>query len=374
MNVLLRTVRRRTLIGLDIGTGGARAVQLTRRGDRHTIGPVAVGTWSPETTEDGNPSVEAPGNLGDRLLGLRGQDTFRGRRVVTGVNPPAVTFQSLDLPSSVFTQKDANLPQVVRWEMERLLTEKAQRVETRHWALPKPQAPAATAIGVAADRAAIFETLAHCRKAGLSCVRVDASAAALARFGARLRRWESKHVWGVLDIGLLEARLVLCADDTPVLVRRGGGGGHAWTTRVAEALQLSLSAADVQKRDHGIALNGRGARRETDGRPDRDSRGRLPSILLGALRNELRHLAAEVKRSYEYVLSCYPRRQAADLILVGGGAAMRNLPEYLGDALGIPVRRASDYLGDAACRLQCCCKPGYGFEDIASAVGLAIEP
>jgi Tfp pilus assembly PilM family ATPase len=209
----------------------------------------------------------------------------------------------------------------------------------------------------------------------------------------------------VLDLGERQTRLVLCLGNVPVLARTAGTGGLAWTERIGRELQISPKAAEVHKREHGIALTGRGVRQsspaaveEVSGTPklagpatdpdprldhsprrehaaSRDLKGesassapeahasapraQLSSLLLGCLRSELTAIAAEVKRSYEYVLSCYQspgsegKRSPADLILVGGGAAMRNLPEFLRFALGIPVRRASDYLRDEPTRLRC---------------------
>jgi Tfp pilus assembly PilM family ATPase len=153
-----------------------------------------------------------------------------------------------------------------------------------------------------------------------------------------------------------------------VLVRNAGSGQHVWGERIADALQVSVDAAEVHKRDHGIAMTGRGVRHGSEHTPSRE----LASILLSALRAELNDLASEIKRSYEYVLGCYPGRRAADLVLVGGGATVKNLPEYLGEALGIPVRRASDYLGKESCRLQHVSGKRFPLEKLACAVGLAI--
>ena len=123
-------------------------------------------------------------------------------------------------------------------------------------------------------------------------------------------------------------------------MRTAGAGGRAWTQRIADALQVSFKAAEIHKRDYGIALTGRQTRTPAD----EGARSELASLILGALRADLNDLASEVKRSYEYVLSCYPGRQAADLVLCGGGSLLRYFPEFLGNALGIPVRRASSYL------------------------------
>jgi len=235
--------------------------------------------------------------------------------------------------------------------------------------LPPTKVPAPNAIGVAAGRDVLAQTLKTCGDAGLLCTRIDVAAAALARFGAHLSPRDPAEVWGVLDVGHAETRLVLCVDDVPVVVRRAGSGSNTWTERIAGSLQLSTKAAEVHKRKHGIALTGRGVRRGSRDAPDHD----VGAILLATVRSELKELASEVKRSYEYVLSCYPRRSVGDLILVGGGAVMRNLPEFLSAALGIPVRRASGYLDGDGYRLRCTAVgQQQRLEVLALAIGLAI--
>ena len=86
----------------------------------------------------------------------------------------------------------------------------------------------------------------------------------------------------------------------------------------------------------------------------------------------MNELATEVKRSYEYALACYPGRPVGQLVLVGGGARMRNLPEFLGNALGINVRAAGSLLADDRCHLRASFASPYGVEEFAVAIGLAM--
>jgi hypothetical protein len=51
---------------------------------------------------------------------------------------------------------------------------------------------------------------------------------------------------------------------------------------------------------------------------------------------------------------------------------MRNLPEFLGSALGINVRAAGSLLQDDKCRLRCSFSNPYGAEEFAVAIGLAM--
>ena len=354
-----------TLIGLDLGTRATRAAQATRSPGRYTVAR-AVRCEQPDLDpgvpdESRSTAVTLPGSLRPA--------EFHGKRVRTALNSPDLELHALELPAAVSTGSSAELARVVRWEVERLTTDAGEDLETRHWPLPATTASGPNAIGVAASREKIVAVVAACRQAGLVCTGVDAAAAALCRFGGLLQAWDSEAVWGILDLGYRLTRLVLCVDDVPVLARNVGGGGAAWTQRIAESLQISPKTAEVQKRDAGLALRGRGIRAEGGAAPPTE----LASIITGVLRTDLRDIALEIKRSYEYVLGCYPGRRAADLVLVGAGAAMKNLPEYLNNALGITVRRASAYSDSDSCRVE---YPGgrpSRFDEFALAIGLAVN-
>jgi Tfp pilus assembly PilM family ATPase len=349
-----------TPIGVDIGAAGVRAVQARATDKGYVIVHAAQCDRPPSEKEA--PAEQTQRLIADCLHKIR----FHGRAAIAAIMPPEAQFHSLDLPAAAL-KTDAD--QVVRFEVERLMTDPPPNFETRHWPLPPTSAPAPNTLAVGASHEHIRRGVEECSAAGLVCSCVDTAATALVRLGSLLRTWPEKVVWGMLDLGERSGRLVLSVDNVPVLVRTTGTGGRIWTQRIADALQVSFKAAEVHKRTHGIALASRS--RASDVEP---ARSELASMLLGALRLELNDLTVEVKRSYEYVLGCYPNRKAADLIMVGGGAGMRNLPEYLSQALGIPVRRASEYLKETSCRIAVS-QAGLGPEPLSAlavAAGLVV--
>lgn len=386
--------KKRSAIGLDIGATGARAVQIvrteaTKANDRtlYTVTAAGVsgqvgGASASLTTADAVRDVR-------RCLVL---DSFQGRRVCVLVSPPALEVHPLELPKAVLSGVGGNgeassTSQVVQWEMQRLChgsTEVAEGghatiadVEMRHWALPDTTVSAPNVMGVALSARRVDQIMSMCKMTGLRCERIDVGAIAVARVGALLKDWCDDDAWGVVDFGVEGTRLMLCVDRVPVLVRTIGPGGGAWTKRIAETLQISHRSAEVHKRECGLMPPGtriarKDIHRDAGGstEPPHDA---IASIVFGALRADLKSMAAEIKRSYEYVLSCYPGRRAADLVLVGGGAEMKNLTVYLGDALGIPVRRVCDYLGEPTCRLAVSDKHMGHVEVLASAIGAAIQ-
>lgn len=359
-----RLRHRATAIGLDIGECGTRAVQLVRAGDAFRVHRAARAERNATSLGADPQSDRSTRRTGQIQSCLSGAD-FRGRTAMTALSSPDVEFHSLELPKA----GPEDLPQIVQFEVKRLFSRQDDRVETGHWLLPNLRGSAQNAIGVVVPYDKVIETVELCRSAGLVCSRVDTGATALSRFGTLLHTWTSQQIWGLLDFSHRQARLILCLEDLPVLVRTVGAGSQVWTQRIADALGTSTKTAEVQKRDHGISTSGRGVRGEAPAPPTSE----LASVLLGILRSDLNELAAEIKRSYEYVLSCYPSSGAADLILVGGGALMRNLPEYLAGALGIPVCRASAYLERDSCRLHCGAGTRKTLDSMALAIGLAVD-
>jgi Tfp pilus assembly PilM family ATPase len=360
-----RNRQRTTPIGLDIGECATRAVQLTRLGDSFRVYNAACAERPtvPRGTDRQSES-DTVSTLAGRIESCLSGAEFRGRAVLTALSSPEVEFHSLELPPVDTPQR----AQIVECEVKRLSTRQAERVQTGYWALPSLGGSGPNAIGVVVPHDKVSERVELCRRAGLVCSRVDTGATALGRFGRLLNSWTSEQIWGLLDLSLRQSRLVLCLADVPVLVRTVGAGGDVWTERIAEALGTSARTAEVHKRDNGIAPTARGVREGSSTPPASE----LASVLRGILRSALNEMAAEIKRSYEYVLSCYPPRRAADLILVGGGALTRNLSEYLTSALGIPVCRASAYLDNDSCRLQCGAGRRSTLETSALAIGLAV--
>ena len=360
--VMAATRRTATAIGLDIGAHGVRAVQCTGGPDRWTVSGMAHSEF-----KGGTAGGEKSGPGAAQLRTCLQRAPFRGQKVVTALGMEHLEYHPLELPDAI-TKGNADVGEAVKFEVERLMTLPEGAVETRHWLLPESSVPAPNAVGVAARRPAVIELIERCDEAGLQCVGVDCAATALARLGAVLRPPRSEEVWGVLDLGATQSRIVICVDALPVIARPIAAGGEAWTQLIAESLELSPKSAEIHKCERGIAPPGSGDRRDE---PE-DAQTELASLLLGALRSELNRLAGGIKQSYEYALSCYPGRSAGDLILTGGGAGLSHLDDFLSQSLGITVQAASTYLDSPESRLTFGATRRHALQTFGMAVGLCL--
>lgn len=357
MTTTLKALRTRTTpIGADLGSCAVRLVQAKSDRDRFVVERTAQSERTVGTTD------ADPQSTRKLLRDCQTKTRFHGCAAVAALSTPELAFHALELPRAALQAGDDGL---VRIEVERLTTRSQGDFETRHWVVPTTGSSGPNAIAVEAGHDAITAALEVCTESKLDCVCVEAGAAALVRFASLARPSDPKTIRGVLDLGGRQSRLIVFADDTPLLVRTTGTGGRSWTQRIADALQITLKAAEVHKRSHGICRTG-------PARGGDDDRSELSAMLLGALRLDLNELAGEVKRSFEYVLGCHPGCRAGDLMLVGGGARLRNLQDFLAQALGIEIAPASEYVVQPESRIVWPASSRDPIEPFALAVGLAV--
>lgn len=344
-----------TPIGVDLGRTGVRLAQLVSGQGRWHVKRLAHWAVSGSTDAEESENVaNALAVVSGRLNRSIRRNEFAGHGVVVGLSQPDLELHALELPEQSESGAGAQVAAAARWEIERLSQYAEGTTETAQWRLPTSRSVRTTAVGVAVPSATVTEVWTTCRGAKAACHRIDAAACALVRAGVTLRSPRQDEVWGVLDLGARGIRLILCVDEVPVLVRSLEGGGLAWTAQIAETLKVSPESAELHKRDHGIrhaAAGGGSAGQGAEQAGEGSSFAELAGMIFTALRHDLDRISAEIVRSYDYILGCYSGRKAADLILAGGSAALKNLDAYLAERLGIPVHRPRAYLDQGGSRL-----------------------
>lgn len=366
VSIIRRPRSRFSPIGLDIGASSVRAAQLRWTGGRWTA--VTLCHWPLSTGDE----QAADAAIWDRLAQWLRRVGFKGRKTVLGLSPPDVELHALDLPSMESATAD-DISAAAHHEIERLMSFEPGEAETDLWSIPPSKVARTTAIGVAAKKSSVERLVSVCDKARLDCIGVDATACGLARFGWVLRGEprDQPDVWGVLDLGARRSRLIVCVDAIPVLARSFDYGGQVWTERLAEAMGVTPQTAERHKRDHGISPLSR------EGDHSGVGTGVLSEMIYNALRRDLDAMVDELERSYRYVMRSYPQRQLGPLLLVGGGAQLQNLDQWLTQRLGVPVvtptfgnqpQMDGIDLSRVATGVR---DPGHAF---ACAIGLALHP
>lgn len=355
---------RRSSVCVDYGAAGVRAVQLRAGGDRWVVDSFARAEFSEPCVAGRRITPRAP-----ELRRCLRQAPFRGKAVVVALSTPEAEFHALELPPTVASGDPQEAARLVQFEIGRLAIKSDEPNESRHWLLPPCNGAGANTMGVAASRPLVLSWVAACDALDRQCAAVDTFAAALCCAVSVLRGEPAEGLWGVLDLGARESRLLVCLEDVPILVRNVGGGGLDWTAQIADALRISGASAEVHKRDFGVAPKPSAA----GGGGAGANEGELARTILSVLRADLNRLAGEVKRSFTYASSCYPGRRIEGVILVGGSAVMHNLSGFLGGTLGIDVRTISEFARDAKGSSAVEMPGSVGLEQFAIAIGLALR-
>ncbi len=336
-------------IGMDIGESGLRLVQLqddaagtnasTSASTSASLSIYRSAVWTapavPQVPLDSMPEGSANDDaIVEHAARIVAQSGFAGRSAITSLCVPAIETHALELPKADSVTDPQELLKAATWELHRLTALDKTELQTAIWPLPDTPRSQATYMGIAAPLAQVQQRLDFCTAARLECSKIDVSACALASLIWRLQSRPPKQVWGILDLGNRLTRLTICIDDTPVIIRSLEMGGRGWTEQIATALQVSEATAERNKREFGLACDT--ANQTAAGEE-------LSAMILGILRNDVQRISLELERCYEYVLQCYPTHKPGALILVGGGAQMKGLDQYLAGQLGIESLPISRY-------------------------------
>ena len=148
----------------------------------------------------------------------------------------------------------------------------------------------------------------------------------------------SDEVVAYLDMGGTNTHITVLKGNDVRFSREFGVGGVALTEALRAVvvpgqgtIELSFDEAEALKIAHGIPL----------GQEEAGHAGRIPlSAVSVMLRPILERLARELWNSFDYCNEQFQGEAVSRLVLLGAGARVRNLAEYLTGVLKIPVVRA----------------------------------
>jgi type IV pilus assembly protein PilM len=350
-------------VGLDISPRAIRAAQLEYGGNRWRI--VRLSSWLRRESENGQATAEG---FARRVKKSLRQADYKGRRTVVGISAPEVELHALEIPDHGELRDDSKFDEAATWELERVSGVSREDAMTSYWRVPPCKASRTTAMGVVARADDVAKASQFAQTIGLECESVDATACALSRLGAALRRSRDttgQSIWSVMNVGHRTLNIVVNVDETPVLARSVGTGSQQWTSSIAKVLGLSDEAAESHKLDFGIDQN-------TDSTQEPVNR-EIASMVFNALRTDLNGIVNEVERSYEYVMRCFPNATVEGVLTVGGGADLRGLTGFLADKLGVEVRGLSDEVKLPGAAIMNSVSMKASLNPFGCAIGLAIE-
>lgn len=311
------------MIGLDIGSAGVRAAEVTMH-DRvprlHNFGQVAL----PPGAVTGGVIADS-GIVTLSIQRLWKEHKFSGPDVIMGVANGNVVVRAFDLPWVEPEDLQKSLPYLVG-DVLPLPVEDAVLDFLPFDAAPVKGEPIRGLL-VASPREHVLAMVRCAEKAGLQPVGVDLTSFALLRaiaLGAApagsadpAGDWRKARstTEAVVDIGASVTNIVVHHGGVPKVVRIVPRGGADVTATLAERLGVPTAEAELIKRREGMGVKG--------------------SNVETLVRLAVTPLIQQLRGSVEYFTAGHAGARVERILLCGGGALLPGLPETVAKELGI---------------------------------------
>lgn len=306
-----------TAIGLDIGTTGVRAAELSfRRGGEATLekfGQVAL----PEGAVRDGEVLDAP-VVSSAIRQLWAATKFTHKRVILGIANQRVVVRQIELP---YMPPD-DLKKALPFQVQDYLPMPVEQavldfhpVETFTHNGGKHM----RGMLVAAVRDTVMLNVRAAQAAGLRVNMVDLTSFAVLR-SVGSRRDADVETEALVDIGARVTNVVVHTNGVPRFVRILLMGGQDITDSVVEKLGVPMNEAEGLKQQLGLVGAG----------PEMANAARV-------VESTAENFLDEVRGSLDYYAGSNPEAPIGRIVISGGGSKLRGLAERLSSATRFEV-------------------------------------
>ncbi len=341
-------------VGLEIGTSAIKVVEL-RGGSPPSLVTLALRPMQPGLVED-DQVVDAPG-LAAEIRALFDEAGINKRYVVTAVGNRQAITRNIDVPKMTMQELD----EAIKWEAERYIPFPIDEVVLDYFVLDNPddvEDGGQLEVVIAAARLdLVSQQVEYLKLAGLEPVVVDIKPFAVLRslrgalLGEHLTKQtlsggtytEHDEIGVVLEIAASNTTITLVRGQRVLMNRNVGVSGDDFTAAIQRSFGLDFDAAEEVKLDYGTATIPTEDEEELlnfDAKREQFS----PSRVYEALRPILVELTTEIRRSLEFFRVQTGDANITRMLVTGGGAKLRGLPEAIGDSLGFRVEIGDPWL------------------------------
>jgi type IV pilus assembly protein PilM len=322
-----KTVAGRTSVGLDIGTSGVRAAELSFGKQGATLERFGQVALPPGVVRDGE--VVDVETVAAAIRHLWSSSKFSSKKVVLGIANQKVIVRQVDLP----WQPEAELRSSLGFQVQDYIPIPVEQAVLDFCPIEEFTGDGGTrtlrVLLVAAMRDMVLGALEATRKAGLTASQVDLTPFAVLRASARV---DQLGVGGgdaeaLVDIGSKVTNIVVHQNSTPRFVRILLMGGENVTESVAERMGVPMDQAEAVKQQLGLS--------RTPGVPDTDHPAARVVETTGSA------LVEEIRGSLDYYLAQPQSVPLRRVVVSGGGARLGGLLPRLALATRLPVEPAS---------------------------------
>lgn len=314
---------RRPVVGLDIGTSGVRAAELSLGKHPATLERFGQVALPPGAVRGGE--VVDPDAVAVAVKQLWTQAKFSCRKVVVGVANQKVVVRQVDVPWLPVSELRESLPFQVQDFIPMPVEQAILDFHPLEEFANEDGARRLRILLVAASRDMVDNAVVAVQKAGLEPSMVDLTSFAILRSLHRPRVVADADAEALIDVGANVTNIVVHQGGVPRFVRILLMGGGDITDALAERLGVPLEQAESVKQSTGLTA----ALGSTD-----------PHPAVRAIEQSGSAFVEEVRGSLDYYLAQPGAARIGQVVLSGGGSRLEGLAERLSFATRIPVEVA----------------------------------
>ena len=341
-------------VGLEVGTANLKVVEL-RSGNPPSLGSLAIRSMPPGLVQEDQ--VVDPQGLAEEIKALFDEAGISKRYVVTAVGNRQAITRNIHVPKMSLQELD----EAIKWEAERYIPFPIDEVVLDYYVLDNPddvEDGGQLEVVIAAARLdLVTQQVEYLKLAGVEPVVIEVKPFSLLRslkgalLGEHLTKTtlsaggytEGNEVGVVLEIAATSTTITLVRGDRVLMNRNIGVSGDDFTASLQRTFGLDFDSAEEVKLDYGTATIPTEDEEELlnfDAKREQFSPGRVYE----ALRPVLVDLTTEIRRSLEFFRVQTGDAVISRMLVTGGGAKLRGLPDAIGDALGFRVERGDPWL------------------------------
>ena len=330
-----------SLVGLDIGSTGVRAVELKVHGKGKPKLLHAHEILLPPGTVIRGEVIDAD-TVRSSLKQLWKEGGFKSKNVVLGVGNQSVLIRDLEVPKMSLQHIRESLP----FYVQNTLQAPASDFLLDFYPVSETVGEKSTVVNgllIAAGKTGILENIRVVERAGLRPVEVELIPFALNRI--LISQLEMIGTVALIDIGATTTSVVVSTDGVPSFVRMISTGGDEVTQALHKQLEISATVAEnikkslryeFQEKRGGESpppgINFMGEKELFESRT-------VDEIRAGEiLRTVIDELLSRLRSTLNYFNNAHPDDPILEIFLTGGGSQLVGISEALGKVTGLAIK------------------------------------
>jgi type IV pilus assembly protein PilM len=306
---------KKSSVGLDIGSGFVKLVEVDHSGDQPEVSRVAMEPLLPDAIVEGE--IMDPGLVADTIRSLFESVGIKRRDVVTSVGGHDVIIKKIEMDR----MKESDAREVIRWEAEQHVPFDIKSVELDFQVLnPLEEGLQMEVILVAAKKELVDNRIALLADAGLSASVIDVDAFALHNAFERNYPEAMEGIVALVNVGHEVTNVNILEDGVPILTREIPFGSR----RVREDLQ----------RERGLTAEL--AENVVQGREEIDDLAQF----VGQSADEV---AVGIERASAFLMTRQSGEGLGKIYLSGGGSRIPGMTDALAERMNVETHQVNPF-------------------------------